>query len=281
MVQWRTLCSQKATIFQPSLVGYQADGATRILKKRKRQLPGSSLNQILMTEPSVNQTVGFLEETTGQEESTTPDSPDTGALIQDEDIDTAGMKPKRARGWEPWLLFLVAGVIIFLDQTSKNMVESALELFTYWAPFPEFENIFRITHVSNTGVAFGLFQNGNIIFTILAIIVSVGIILYNSRLAPGHKLLRLALGLQMGGALGNMIDRLRQGYVTDFMDFGPWPVWNVADLAIVSGTILLVLIMFYDERQQQKAAASTVTSDDQRAPQTETVSQQIDESSTS
>lgn len=232
-----------------------------------------------MTDSSSNQTIDALEETAVQEESSAPDLPDTGT--QGDESDAVEAKPQRSRSWEPWLLFLVAGGIIFLDQYSKNLVESTLELFTFWAPFPEFDYIFRITHISNTGVAFGLFQNGNTIFTILAIVVSVGIIVYNSRLAPGHKLLRLALGLQMGGALGNMIDRIRQGYVTDFMDFGPWPVWNVADLAIVSGTILLVLIMFYDERQQQKAAALTAIADDQTLPKTEAAAPEIDESPTS
>ena len=200
---------------------------------------------------------------------------------QDEEFVTPEAYNKPSRSWEWLILFLVAGTIILLDQYSKYLVESSLPLFTYYAPIPELENFFRITHVSNTGVAFGLFQNGNTIFTILAIIVSIAIIIYNFRLESGHKLLRLALGLQMGGALGNMIDRTRQGYVTDFMDFGPWPVWNIADLAIVSGTILLVLIMFREERQEQKAAALEAAGDDHTEPQTETIASQIDESPTS
>ena len=198
-----------------------------------------------------------------------------------DELEATDTENKPSRSWEWLILFLVAGTIILLDQYSKYLVESSLPLFTYYAPIPELENIFRITHVSNTGVAFGLFQNGNTIFTILAIIVSIAIIIYNARLESGHKLLRLALGLQMGGALGNMIDRTRQGYVTDFMDFGPWPVWNIADLAIVSGTILLVLIMFREEREEQRAAALEAAAVDQAEPQTETIARQIDESPTS
>ncbi len=201
---------------------------------------------------------------------------------QENDGEPTAAPAPRSRVWERWLLFLIAGIIIFIDQYSKNLVESTLELYTYWAPFPEFEHIFRISHISNTGVAFGLFQNGNTIFTILALVVSLGIIIYNARLGGGHKLLRLALGLQMGGALGNMIDRIRLGYVTDFVDVGPWPVWNIADLSIVAGTILLVLILFNEERQEKKAAQQeAAVAEKQNDPALDTTITPIDESSAS
>ncbi len=237
-----------------------------------------------MNEISENQTADTNDETAAQEELSEIENLPLEGEVEEFDTtesgDEAADTAQKSRGWEKWLLFLVAGSIIILDQYSKNLVETTLELYTYWAPFPEIENIFRISHISNTGVAFGLFQDGNTIFTILAIVVSIGIIIYNSRLDGGHKLLRLALGLQMGGALGNMIDRVRQGHVTDFMDIGPWPVWNVADLAIVSGTILLVLIMFYEERQEQKLAAAENGDDDQVEPALHAVAPQIDESTT-
>jgi signal peptidase II len=156
-----------------------------------------------------------------------------------------------------------------------------LALYTYYAPIPALENIFRISHVTNTGVAFGLFPDGNLLFTLVALIVSIVIIVYNFRLTPGHRLLRLALGLQVGGALGNLIDRLQQGYVTDFMDFGPWPVWNVADLAVVSGTVLLVWIMYREERAEKKRAESISEPNTQPESQSKARSQPIDESSKS
>ena len=182
---------------------------------------------------------------------------------------------------ERWILLIVALIIILLDQWSKSLVESKLALYTYYAPFPALENIFRISHVTNTGVAFGLFPDGNLIFTLVALIVSIVIIVYNFMLAPGHRLLRLALGLQLGGALGNLIDRLQQGYVTDFMDFGPWPVWNIADLAVVSGTALLVWIMYREEREEKKRAATMSEPNTHLENQTEVNTQQLDESSNS
>lgn len=201
--------------------------------------------------------------------------------MQDQEIETTEAEAKPSSNREGWILFIIAGIVILLDQASKNLVESMLPLYTYYAPIPELENILRITHTSNTGVAFGLFQNGNTIFAIFAVIVTIAIIIYNSRLEAGHKLLRLALGLQVGGAIGNLVDRIRQGYVTDFVDIGPWPVWNVADLAIVSGTILLVLIMFHEERQEKRLAAEKSVGADQTKPQTEPAAQEIDESSKS
>jgi signal peptidase II len=231
----------------------------------------------------------FLDDTTETEAINDQEEPvftadeivEAESAEEHEETDSTAGEAGRSRVWERGLLFLIAGGVIFLDQSSKNLVETTLELYTYWAPFPELENIFRITHISNTGVAFGLFQDGNTIFTILAIVVSIGIIIYNSRLDGGHKLLRLALGLQMGGALGNMIDRVRQGHVTDFMDFGPWPIWNVADLAIVSGTILLVLIMFYDERQEKKLAVAADADEEPTKPSLEIAAPRVEDVSTS
>jgi signal peptidase II len=198
-----------------------------------------------------------------------------------QDAEAVEAESKATSNRERWILLVVAAIIILLDQGSKSVVESTLALYTYYAPIPALENIFRISHVTNTGVAFGLFPDGNLLFTLVALIVSVVIIIYNFRLAPGHRLLRLALGLQLGGAIGNLIDRLQQGYVTDFMDFGPWPVWNIADLAVVSGTVLLVWIMYQEEREEKKRAESLLEPNNQLDIQSESRTQQVDESSES
>jgi signal peptidase II len=109
--------------------------------------------------------------------------------------------------------------------------------------------VFRIFHIYNTGATFGLFAGGGDIFRYLAIVVSLGIIYYNHILPGDQRLLRLALGLQMGGALGNMIDRFRIGHVTDFIDIGPWYIFNLADLAVVSGAIILGIIVWRESRE--------------------------------
>ena len=142
------------------------------------------------------------------------------------------------------ILFVTAIVVLGLDQYTKYLVESNLALFEVYAPIPSLESVFRIFHIYNTGATFGLFPGGGDIFRYLAIVVSLGIIYYNFILPRNHRLLRLALGLQMGGALGNMIDRFRIGHVTDFIDIGPWYIFNLADLAVVSGAVILGIMVY-------------------------------------
>lgn len=151
------------------------------------------------------------------------------------------------------IFFVVAASVIIVDHLTKLLIENRLTINQTWAPFPTLANYFRITHVSNTGAAFGLFPQGSLVFTVIAVLVGAVIIVYNYRLPAGHLLLRLALGLQLGGALGNLVDRLRLGHVTDFLDFGPWPVFNVADMAIVAGVIVLGYLMIQEEREMRRA----------------------------
>ena len=157
---------------------------------------------------------------------------------------------------ERWIPFLVAPLVLVLDFVSKEIVRNNLPLYTYWAPFPALEQFFRFTHTSNTGVAFGLFQNANLLFALFATAVSAAIIYFNQKLEPGNALLRVALGLQLGGALGNLLDRVRIGSVTDFLDFGPWPVFNVADMAVVAGVILMGYVLLQEERKERAQSAA-------------------------
>ncbi|MDX1687973.1 MAG: signal peptidase II [Candidatus Promineifilaceae bacterium] len=147
------------------------------------------------------------------------------------------------------LLLLVAAAVIVVDHISKLYVESWLPLNRSWAPFPELAHLFRITHVTNTGAAFGLFPGGSLFFTVIATVVAIFILYYNYQLPTGQHPLRIALGLQLGGALGNLIDRLRLGHVTDFLDFGPWPVFNLADTSIVAGVVILAILMLQEQRE--------------------------------
>lgn len=177
--------------------------------------------------------------------------------------ETEASRPSRAPLKERLLLFLIMAAVLLLDQLTKYLVIVTMPLYTTWAPFPAIEQLFRITHTTNTGAAFGLFPNGSLIFAVLAIIVSGAIIYYNHTLAGGHWALRVALGLQLGGALGNLIDRLRLGYVTDFLDFGPWPVFNVADTAVVSGVVLLAWLMLREQREESQRNVNAAAEADQ------------------
>ena len=163
---------------------------------------------------------------------------------------------QRATTLQRSLLFLIAAAVIAVDQATKLLIERFLPLNMSWAPLPELSRFFKITHVSNTGAAFGLFPSGSLLFTVVAVFVAAVIVYYNFQLPRGQRLLRLALGLQLGGALGNLVDRLRLGHVTDFLDFGPWPVFNVADTSIVAGVVILGFLMLREQKQGAEESAS-------------------------
>jgi signal peptidase II len=157
-------------------------------------------------------------------------------------------RPPRTRSFPiRGLLFLaLAVVVVLLDQSTKRLAEDRLERTGIRSvPLPFVGDLLRFTYVENRGAAFGLLQDQTAFFVLVGIIV-IGVIAASYRYLPRSGfLLHLALGLQLGGAVGNLIDRVRQGYVVDFVDFGYhsnwWPVFNVADSAIVVGVALLAL----------------------------------------
>jgi signal peptidase II len=155
------------------------------------------------------------------------------------------------------MLILVAGLIIVLDQATKSYVRANfIEEVDMWAPWDWMLPYARIVHVSNTGVAFGMFKGMNLIFSILATLVSAAIIYYYPRVPAEEWALRLAMGFQLGGAVGNLIDRLTQGYVTDFISVGTFPVLNIADASITIGVGILILGVWLQERRQKKELAA-------------------------
>jgi signal peptidase II len=145
------------------------------------------------------------------------------------------------------LLFLgLAALVVIADQATKRLAEDRLERTGVRSvPLPLIGDFLRFTYVENRGAAFGLLQDQTAFFVFVGLLV-IGVIAASYRYLPrsGFRL-HLALGLQLGGAVGNLIDRIRQGYVVDFVDFGYhanwWPVFNVADSAIVIGVALLAL----------------------------------------
>ncbi len=153
------------------------------------------------------------------------------------------------------LLGIVAVLALLADQVTKRIVESHIALYDSIPVIPPY---LSWTHTQNTGAAFSLFQNAGGLFVLVAIVVSLVILYYAPRLPPSDHLSRIALGLQLGGAIGNLVDRLRQGYVTDFIHFQipqigfDWPVFNIADSCIVVGVTALVIINFTRERRQSQ-----------------------------
>ncbi len=142
-----------------------------------------------------------------------------------------------------------AGTIVVLDQVTKRLAEYYL-LQRPDGSISIVGELLRLTYVANRGAAFGILQNQGILFVIVGIAV-IGAILVSYRYFPKMSLLlNIAIGLQLGGAIGNLMDRIRFGYVVDFIDVAIWPVFNVADSAIVVGVGVLAfhLMKGSDER---------------------------------
>jgi signal peptidase II len=155
-------------------------------------------------------------------------------------------------------------VTLAADWAAKSIITHNLALYESWdAPIPAMQRVFSFTYTTNTGAAFGLFPDQGALFILIAVGVIIAIILYYRHIPEGYYLARLALGLQLGGAAGNLIDRVRQGYVVDFIDlnFWPlqnWPVFNIADSAIVVGVVLLAFTMLLeDSRGQDREVEAT------------------------
>lgn len=154
-------------------------------------------------------------------------------------------------------LFLVAAVVLAVDQFSKWVVRSRMEIGEIVEIHPLLHDVFDLAHVTNSGAAFGMFKSGGAMLTVLAILVTAAIVYYNRTLAAEQVWLRTALGLQVGGAIGNMIDRLHQGYVTDFFHLHYWPVFNIADAAISIGVVILVVLMRSESKPARLRPAVT------------------------
>jgi signal peptidase II len=159
----------------------------------------------------------------------------------------------------------LAGIVIALDQWTKWLVRTNLPFQTTWLPsWLEWLSPYaRIVNWSNSGAAFGSFQGGNSVFTVLAILVIAAILYYYPRVDANDWTLRLAMGLQMGGATGNLIDRLMMQKVTDFISIGSFPVFNVADSSISIGVVVLLLGVWIKERTEKNS--SIVDKQEQRS----------------
>jgi signal peptidase II len=172
-----------------------------------------------------------------------------GSVGQVEETKPSGLRRLLGPGGRPsgrWrrdLLFAaVAVAVLALDQLTKHIVRATIDRGD---AFPEGWHV-RLVHVENTGAAFGILQQQNA-FLVVTTIIGVGAILLYYWYPPfDHGIMTAALGMMLGGAIGNLSDRVRLGEVTDFLKFPEWPAFNVADssigVGVVSMSIFLVLM---------------------------------------
>ncbi len=176
-------------------------------------------------------------------------------------MSTTDATPNRATRWPSALVrqarrgapfFLVAAFVFGFDQLTKALVRDWLAVGESW---PSDGWLVKITHVTNSGAAFGILQNAGLFLTITAVIAIGAIVFYYLFPPLEHGLLRVAMGLLLGGAAGNLVDRLRFGHVTDFVDFPRYPEFNVADSSIVIGLFVLAgFFLFFDKSQREGSA---------------------------
>lgn len=146
-------------------------------------------------------------------------------------------------------LFITVALVLTVDQLTKQIVASTMELGQSIAVI---ENFFYITYVRNPGAAFGMLPYRTAFFVAVTVVVSILIVCYYRYLSTDYRLLRLGLALQLGGALGNLVDRVGTSYVIDFFNLTFWPaVFNLADVAIVSG-IGIFLVSFWRDVDFEK-----------------------------
>ena len=146
-------------------------------------------------------------------------------------------------GRAPWSrAVLVAAAVIALDQLTKALIRASLALGATRHLVP---GVVTLVHTTNSGVAFSLLSGSAVTVTLLALVVLAALLSYFAR-HGSQPLLWLPTGMIAGGALGNLIDRLRIGAVTDFIKFPDWPAFNVADSAITLGVIGFVLVIARD-----------------------------------
>lgn len=131
-----------------------------------------------------------------------------------------------------WRMFWIAGITLALDRFSKFLVE---RMMAEGESIPVIHNFFYLTYIKNKGIAFGLFSPFSLPLIIVSFLVIAAILLYSLRATGRGSSIQVGLGLILGGALGNLMDRIKGGAVIDFLNLRIWPVFNLADVAIIAG----------------------------------------------
>ena len=148
----------------------------------------------------------------------------------------------------------IAVVVILIDQISKIAIRNSLSIRETFTPIEAIGSFFRIVHWKNSGVAFGLFQGYGWLMTLIGLSVLTLVLIFFKPVLNGPAFIAIAVGLQFGGAIGNLIDRLNPalGYVVDFIWIGNFPVFNLADCAVVVGAGILLIGLWKMDGEEKR-----------------------------
>ena len=192
-----------------------------------------------------------------------PPEPESAASAVAPAADAAPPTAVRIRR-DAWF-FVIAAVVVALDQATKVIIRASLDRGEAW---PDHDWLLNIVNVSNSGAAFGMLQGQTTFLIVTSVVGVAAIVLYFLYPPLEHGLLRVALALQLGGAAGNLIDRVRFGEVTDFINFDFFPAFNVADASITIGVggILLFFLSLEGGRFTPKGERPTTNTGRLRGP---------------
>ena len=150
------------------------------------------------------------------------------------------------------IYFIIATAILFLDQLTKVMVRSSFELYESREIIP---NVFHLTYIENPGAAFGMLADQRTFFLLITVFIIAFMLYFMKTLENDEPKANIFLSMVIGGALGNFIDRIQKGSVTDFFDFLIWPVFNIADMFIVFGIVMAAFYIFRSEFKNKGSEA--------------------------
>lgn len=141
-------------------------------------------------------------------------------------------------------LGILVVLIVILDQLSKSYIQANMKL---GESIPILPDIFHITYILNPGAAFGLFANQTFFFITLAVVMMLAVVYFYPAIKKESAWIKVGIGLLLGGAIGNLIDRVQIGKVVDFFDFRIWPIFNIADIGIVCGAFIIIVASFWEK----------------------------------
>lgn len=158
------------------------------------------------------------------------------------------------------IFYFIIVVLVVADQLSKHFISTWMSISEF---IPLIEGVFHITYVQNFGAAFSILQGKQFFLITVTLIALITINIYLIvKFKENHKILSLALSFIIGGGYGNLIDRIRLGYVVDFLDFRVFPVFNIADICVCTGCGLLILYIFYFEKRITRGKKSISNDED-------------------
>lgn len=146
------------------------------------------------------------------------------------------------------MLLIILGVVL-ADQIAKYYIASTMTLGLSLAVIP---NVFHLTYILNPGAAFGILENQRWFFILIAVSMLGMVMYYYPKLKKEGAVMRFGTALLAGGAVGNLIDRIKTGYVVDFLDFRIWPIFNIADMGIVVGVGMMMYALFFLKRKKDE-----------------------------